>query len=79
MQAAYNGYIGFENVSSSLDLMDAAALRAYSQKNNYTPSTNDDKGANTNWMEAIQKKSALSHNHNISFSGGTEKACTAPA
>ncbi|MGN7786655.1 SusC/RagA family TonB-linked outer membrane protein [Niabella sp. 22666] len=74
LQAAYNGYIGFENVSSTLDLMDADQLRAYSQKNNYTPSTNDDKGANTNWMEAIQKKSALSHNHNISFSGGTEKS-----
>lgn len=73
-QAAYNGYVGFENVSSSLDLMDAAQLRAYSQKNNYTPNTNDDKGANTDWMKAIQKSSAVSHNHNISFSGGTDKS-----
>ena len=66
--------MGFESVSSSLDLMDAAELRAYSLKNNYTPNANDDKGANTNWMEAIQKESALSHNHNISFSGGTDKS-----
>ncbi|QGW30039.1 SusC/RagA family TonB-linked outer membrane protein [Phnomibacter ginsenosidimutans] len=73
-QAAYNGYVGFENVSSSLDLMDAAQLRAYSQKNNYTPNANDDKGANTDWMKAIQKSSAVSHNHNISFSGGTDKS-----
>lgn len=73
-QAAYNGYVGFENVSSSLDLMDAAQLRDYSQKNNYTPNTNDDKGANTDWMKAIQKSSAVSHNHNISFSGGTDKS-----
>lgn len=73
-QTAYNGYVGFESVSSSLDLMDAAALRAYSQKNGFTPNTNDDKNANTNWMEAIQKESAVSHNHNISFSGGTDKS-----
>jgi TonB-dependent starch-binding outer membrane protein SusC len=74
LQAAYNGYVGFESVSSSLDLMNAAELRAYSQKNSYTPNANDDKGADTDWMKAIQKKSALSHNHNISFSGGTDKS-----
>lgn len=74
VQSAYNGYVGFENVSSNLDLMDAAELRAYSQKNNFTPNANDDKGANTDWMKAIQKQSALSHNHNISFSGGTDKS-----
>ncbi len=73
-QAAYNGYVGFESVSSSLDLMDAAELRAYSQKNSFTPNANDDKGADTDWMKAIQKESALSHNHNISFSGGNEKS-----
>ncbi len=73
-QAAYNGYVGFESVSSSLDLMDAAQLRAYAQKNSFTPNTNDDKGANNDWMKAIQKESALSHNHNISFSGGSEKS-----
>lgn len=74
MQAAYNGYVGFESVSSSLDLMDAAQLKSYSQKNNFTPNPNDDKGANTDWMKAIQKESAVSHNHNISFSGGTDKS-----
>jgi TonB-dependent starch-binding outer membrane protein SusC len=70
----YNGYIGFETVSSSLDLMDANQLRAYAQKNNYTPNANDDKGANTDWMKSVQKESAVSHNHNISFSGGTDKS-----
>jgi TonB-linked SusC/RagA family outer membrane protein len=74
LQTAYNGYVGFESVSSSLDLMDANQLRAYAQKNNYTPNSNDDKGANTNWMKAVQKESALSHNHNLSFSGGTDKS-----
>ncbi len=74
LQAAYNGYVGFESVSSSLDLMDAAELKAYAQKNSFTPNANDEKGANTDWMKAIQKETALSHNHNISFSGGTDKS-----
>ncbi|MFY7838618.1 MAG: SusC/RagA family TonB-linked outer membrane protein, partial [Lacibacter sp.] len=74
LQTTYNGYVGFESVSSSIKLMDAAQLRAYAQKNNFTPSSNDDKGANTNWMKAVQKESALSHNHNLSFSGGTDKS-----
>jgi TonB-dependent starch-binding outer membrane protein SusC len=74
LQAAYNGYVGFESVSSSLDLMNAAELKAYAQKNSFTPNPNDDKGADTDWMKAIQKESAVSHNHNISFSGGTDKS-----
>jgi TonB-linked SusC/RagA family outer membrane protein len=74
LQTAYNGYVGFESVSSSLDLMDATQLKAYAQKNSFTPNPNDDKGANTNWMKAVQKGSALSHNHNLSFSGGTDKS-----
>ncbi|HKZ68195.1 MAG TPA: carboxypeptidase-like regulatory domain-containing protein, partial [Chitinophagaceae bacterium] len=68
LQATYNGYVGFENVSNALELMDAAQLRAYAEKNNYTINPNDDKGANTDWMKAIQKSSAVSHNHNMSFS-----------
>ncbi len=74
LQTAYNGYVGFESVSSNLDLMDANQLRTYAQKNNFTPTSNDDKGANTNWMKVVQKESALSHNHNLSFSGGTDKS-----
>lgn len=74
LQTLYNGYVGFENVSRNLDLMDAAELKEYAQKNNFTPNTNDDKGANTSWMKAIQKSSALSHNHNLSFNGGTDKS-----
>lgn len=74
LQAAYNGYIGFESISNGLKLMDADQLRAYSAKNNFTISDNDDKGANTDWMDAISKGTALSHNHNLSFSGGTAKS-----
>jgi TonB-dependent starch-binding outer membrane protein SusC len=69
---SYNGYVGFEKVSNSLDLMDAAQLRAYLTANSSAFSPNDDKGANTDWQTAIQNSSAVSQNHNISFNGGGE-------
>lgn len=72
--ATYNGYVGIETVSSKLDLMDATQHRAYLTANSAAYSPNDDKGANTDWMEAIQRSQAISHNHNLSLSGGSEKS-----
>ncbi|WP_416437945.1 SusC/RagA family TonB-linked outer membrane protein [Phnomibacter sp. MR] len=72
--ATYNGFVGLEQVSSRIDLMDANELRAYSQRNNFTPTADNDKGANTDWMSAVQKENAISHNHNISFGGGNGKS-----
>lgn len=71
-QVAYNGYVGNESVSNELKMMDANQLRAFLAKDGKTLSPNDDKGANTNWQEAVRRSSALSQNHNISFSGGGE-------
>lgn len=72
--ASYNGYVGIESVSSKLDLMDASQHRAYLTANSAAYSPNDDKGANTDWMAAIQRSQAISHNHNLSLSGGNEKS-----
>ncbi|NOT93280.1 SusC/RagA family TonB-linked outer membrane protein [Ferruginibacter sp.] len=69
---SYNGYVGVEKVSNSLDLMDAAGLRAYLMANSVAFSPNDDKGADTDWQSAIQNSSAISHNHNLSFTGSGE-------
>lgn len=71
-QVAYNGYVGMEKVSSTLDLMDANQLKAYVAANGQALSPNDDKGANTNWMKAIERPTAYSQNHNVSLSGGGE-------
>jgi iron complex outermembrane receptor protein len=70
----YNGYVGTEKVSSQLNMMNAAQLRAFVTKNNLAFTPADDKGANTNWQKAVEKNSALSHNHNLSISGGTDHA-----
>jgi len=69
-QVSYSGYAGVENVSSKLNLMNAAQHRDYikSQGLSYNPA--DDLGANTDWQSAVQRSSAISHNHNLSFSGG---------
>lgn len=72
--ATYNGYVGVETVSSKLDLMNATQHRAYLAANSAAYSPLDDLGANTNWMEAIQRSQAISHNHNLSLSGGSEKS-----
>jgi iron complex outermembrane receptor protein len=69
---SYNGYVGVEKVSNSLDMMDGTQLRDYLTQNSAAFSPNDDKGANTDWQKAIQNNSAISHNHNLSFTGGGE-------
>lgn len=72
MQVGYNSYIGLEKVSNKLDMMDAGQLRDFLKKNNLAFAPADDKGANTDWQSSIQRSSAVSHNHNLSFSGGGE-------
>jgi TonB-linked outer membrane protein, SusC/RagA family len=69
---AYNGYEGFESVSNQLNMMSAAQLRDFCTKTNQILSANDDLGASTNWQKAIERSTALSTNHNLSFSGGAE-------
>lgn len=73
-QTSYNGSIGQEKVSGKLKLMDAGQLRSYLAANNKSLSPTDDKGANTDWMKAIQRDGAISQNHNLSISGGNEKS-----
>lgn len=71
-QITYSGYFGIEKVSSKLDMMNAAQLRSFLTANGQSFSPNDDKGADTNWQNAVERSTAISQNHNISISGGTE-------
>ncbi len=68
----YSGYAGVEKVSSKLKLMDTTQLRSYLRNNSISFSPSDDKNASTDWQSAIERSSAFSQNHNISFSGGNE-------
>ena len=71
-QVTYNGYVGAEQVSSRLKVMDASELRAFLKKNNLGFSAINDKGANTDWQKAIERSTAISNNQNLSISGGGE-------
>ena len=72
MQVSYSGYAGMEKVSNNLKMMNAEELRSFLTKNGQSFSPADDKGASTDWQKAIQRSTAVSHNHNLSLSGGTD-------
>lgn len=70
-QIAYNGYVGWEEVSNNLDMMNADQLRDFTTKNNLNFTPENDKGANTNWQKEILRSGrAASSSHNLSMSGG---------
>jgi iron complex outermembrane receptor protein len=73
-QVNYNGYVGVEKVSSRLELMDAAQHREYLKSQGLSYNPLDDLGQNTDWQKAVQRPQAISHNHNLSFSGGSDKS-----
>jgi iron complex outermembrane receptor protein len=47
-------------------------LRKYLKDNGQTLQQYNDSGANTNWQKEVQRD-GISHNHNLAFSGGTNK------
>lgn len=67
----YNGYVAFDNVAKNLDMMTATDLRNYAKANNFKLPT--DEGADTNWQKEVER-TGVSHNHNVTVSGGTEKS-----
>jgi iron complex outermembrane receptor protein len=72
VQVVYDGYVGAEQVSSRVNVMNAPELRSYLKANNLGFAGVDDKGANTDWQKQIERGTAVSTNHNLSFSGGSE-------
>jgi len=72
LQVMYNGYGATEKVSHQLRMMDAGQLRAFLARSNLSFIPADDKGANTNWQNAVENPTAFSHNHNIYLAQGNE-------
>ncbi len=73
MQVSYSSFISSEKVSNKLDMMTADQLRGFLQKIGVGFAPADDKNANTDWQSSIQKSSAISTNHNLSVSGGSDQ------
>jgi TonB-dependent starch-binding outer membrane protein SusC len=72
-QISYSGYVGFEKVSNKMKMMDASQLRAFATKNGLAFDPIDDQGGNTDWQKEVERKTGVSHNHNLSVSGGSDK------
>ena len=63
---SYNGYVAIDNILKKYDVASAADLRDYATKNSVALK---DGGASTNWQDEVLR-TAISHNHNVSISGG---------
>lgn len=66
----YNGYVALDVVSKTLDIATADDIRNYVKTNNIDYGY--DNGGNTDWQDEVLR-TAVSHNHNISINGGSEK------
>lgn len=66
-RVTYSGYVAWDKIHNDYDMMTADELRAYAAANNLT--IPNDKGANTNWQDEVQR-TGFTHNHNLSISGG---------
>ena len=61
----YNGYVSFDQVANSPDLLNGSEIRAFAER---TGRTFIDNGANVDWQDEIYR-TAISHNHTLAFSG----------
>ncbi len=64
----YDGYVAISNVTNVPDVLTAQEWRDYASANNIN-TEGLDRGANTDWFDAIMRQ-GVSQNHNVSLSGG---------
>ena len=70
VNVSYNGYIAIDNIAKKLDIATASDIRNYVKANGLDYGY--DNGASTDWQEEVLR-TAISHNHNVSINGGSEK------
>ena len=80
-QVSYQGYIGIQNPANKLKLLNAQDYKRI--LNEIIDAGGDDEsnrvgdiangGKGTDWQDEITHKNAIVHDHQLSFSGGTEK------
>lgn len=72
VRLSYNPYVGMERVSNKIAMLSGDELRAYLAKNGQTLlSEYDDKGANTDWQQEVQR-TGVSHNHHLAITGSRD-------
>ncbi len=70
----YSGYVTTSSIAKKYKVLDAAQYKSLGQTLQQIDSSYviDDQGANTDWFKAVTR-TPLSHSHNLSVSGGTDK------
>ncbi len=66
---SYNGYVGFDRVAKTLDMMSAQQLLDLGEK---TGINIDNNGGNVDWQKEVLR-TGVSHNHNVNINGGNDK------
>jgi iron complex outermembrane receptor protein len=69
---SYDGYVAMSNIAKKPDLFTASEWRQYVKDNALDGSVYDQYGADTDWVDEITR-TAISHNHAVSMSGGGSK------
>ena len=67
---SYNGYVGFDNISKTLDMATAQDIREFVTKHNINYAY--DGGGDTDWQREVLR-TGVSHNHNIAVNGAAKK------
>ena len=71
---SYNGYVGVERISRRVEVLSGREIQDYLASVGKALNPSDiDAGAETDWQEEITQ-SGVSHNHNLSVTGGTNTA-----
>ena len=65
----YSAYVASDAILKNWDVMDGPQMRRYASENGIN--LINDLGASTDWHKEVQR-TGLSHNHNVSISGGSE-------
>ncbi len=65
----YDGYTGLSRIREKMDVLTAEEFRSYRKNDG---SALSDLGASIDWQDKVFR-TALTHNHNISYGGGTDK------
>ena len=66
---SYNGYVALDKILNTYDMATASDLRQYAQTNGIALK---DGGADIDWQDEVLR-TGVSHNHNVSISGGNNK------
>jgi len=67
---SYDAYVGASSIPKMLPVLSADQYKSYAEGEGLAY---PDEGANTNWQDEVFR-TAISHNHNIAFAGGTQNS-----